>query len=330
MLFACSQLTDLTAFSNRFTSLSNNIGKLSYLKCLLINSNDITSSLPTEIGLLTGLTRLELPNNQFWSSVPSQIGALTLLEIVSCGGNLLNGTVPTSLGRLLAVVNLTLDNNRFEGSFPSVSLLTNLTVLRLNGNRFTHVPSFAVNTRLTEIALHANRLVGYAPNLPQSIVNCTLQGVSDTNCITCPTTTVCSCVGLTCSSGPPHPTTEPVSPLLTPQPMSATIVDNLSTALTTSASVAQATVSGVLVRAVDTQLIAGAAVGGSIGALIVIVAVVAVVAHTCKRRNQQVARDVRLQSEYGVLPTTQVVYDDVGDVRAGRTNESDRGQSSET
>ncbi len=80
--------------------LSSSIGKLTNLRALDLNTNNITGPLPDQIGNLTKLTWLNLSYNSFTGTIPASYSGMRNLEHFNLRGNKLSGTIPASLARI--------------------------------------------------------------------------------------------------------------------------------------------------------------------------------------------------------------------------------------
>jgi internalin A len=145
------------------TTVPPEIGKLTALTTLYINTNQLTS-LPRQIGRLTALTTLSLSENLL-NSLPSEIGQLTALERLYLFANQLT-TVPPEIGQLTALTTLDINTNHLTDLPPEIGHLTALTKLSLSENQLTSLPSeIGRLTLLTELYLVRNRLTCLPPEI---------------------------------------------------------------------------------------------------------------------------------------------------------------------
>ena len=70
---------------------------------IILNSNQLSGSIPPEIGDLTNLTHLYLYYNQLSGSIPPEIGNLASLTYLSLHSNQLNGSIPPEIGDLTSL-----------------------------------------------------------------------------------------------------------------------------------------------------------------------------------------------------------------------------------
>ena len=98
----------------------------------------MSGQIPSELGSLSKLERLWLQSNRLSGLIPSELGSLSSLKYLSLSGNQLTGTIPAELGNLTTLTSLGLSNNQLTGSIPAeLENLTHLTHLYLAGNQFT-------------------------------------------------------------------------------------------------------------------------------------------------------------------------------------------------
>jgi len=133
-----------------------------------LNINDLNGIFPSEIGKLTKLTLLDLDTNDLSGTIPSQIGLLLQLTALVLNDLHLNGNIPSEIG-LLPLDNLNLANNLFTGEIPSqIANLPGITG-HCNvwfGNNLTCDPSYPPGiTRCMGIGGHYD-YAGDAPICP--------------------------------------------------------------------------------------------------------------------------------------------------------------------
>nr|XP_043611568.1 receptor-like protein EIX2 [Erigeron canadensis] len=80
-------------FSGLSGHLPDSIGRLSFLRSLLIKENLISGSIPNSVGQLLSLETLDLRNNQLNGSLPVSLGVLSNLTFLGLSYNLLTGVV---------------------------------------------------------------------------------------------------------------------------------------------------------------------------------------------------------------------------------------------
>jgi hypothetical protein len=85
-----------------------------------VGGTGLKGVIPTELGLMSNLKWLFLNTNQFTSTIPTELGLLSNLELLGFGSNFLNGTIPTELGLLSNLEYMSLNRNRLTGTIPTI------------------------------------------------------------------------------------------------------------------------------------------------------------------------------------------------------------------
>jgi len=154
-------------------SIPPEIGNLTNLTHMLLNSNLLSGSIPPEIGYLSNLSELVLDGNRLTGSIPSEIGNLSNLTQLYLYSNQLTGFIPSEIGNLTKLELLILDYNQLTGPIPpEIGNLANLRTLILNHNQFTgKIPGEIGNLEnLTGLYIHSNQICG---EIPTSLMNLT-------------------------------------------------------------------------------------------------------------------------------------------------------------
>ena len=171
-------------------SLTSELGKLTHLNVLLLNSNQLSGPIPPELGTLDNLESLWLGGNSLSGPIPPELGSLAnlkflafsynqlsgplpleLVNLTNLGslllyGNQLSGSIPPELGQLESLENLWLGSNSLSGPIPpELGNLTNLKDLLLNHNELSgSIPAELGNlTNLERVRMRGNRLIGCVP-----------------------------------------------------------------------------------------------------------------------------------------------------------------------
>ncbi|XP_072959104.1 leucine-rich repeat extensin-like protein 6 [Typha angustifolia] len=129
-----------------------------------LNGADLDGCLPVELGLLTDLSILHLNSNRFVNALPKTISNLTLLHELDVSNNHLTGQFPTAVLALPSLKYLDLRFNHFEGPLPQELFDKDLDALFLNNNRFSScLPTNFGNSPASVVVLANNLLEGDIP-----------------------------------------------------------------------------------------------------------------------------------------------------------------------
>ena len=142
-----SRLQELYVNSNRLTQLPDSIVKLKMLSVLNANSNRITV-LPENIGKLSALKNLHLYSNRI-EKLPESIGNLTGLKTLWLQSNKLT-TIPECIGNLHALVALNLRENQLKQLPATIGQLKALKSLQLSENPLVSIPEALGDLSLLE------------------------------------------------------------------------------------------------------------------------------------------------------------------------------------
>ncbi|CAB9497250.1 Fibronectin leucine rich transmembrane protein [Seminavis robusta] len=168
-LFLLTSLSVLQLHGNRIEQLPQEIDQMTILdSCdnsidgwLSFSSNKL-SSIPSEIGRLTNLRTLTMQDNQISSFPDVNWSHLTNLASIQLSHNLLHSTIPSELGLLQKLVKLDLSNNALIGSIPSELGENEATAYVWNNTLRDYV---AQDARLFQtLILRNNQLSGWLPS----------------------------------------------------------------------------------------------------------------------------------------------------------------------
>lgn len=169
--------------SNNLTdTLPVELGALTHLRELNLQSNNLSGSIPKEIGDIDSLRVLMLNNNQFSGVIPAGIDSLVKLNTLYLDNNSLTRTIPSSLGKLVNLTRLTLHSNNFEGAIPGIlGGCTKLINLNLSKNKLsgTIPESFGNLKSLQNLYLSNNRLAGNIPSYINQMESLRVLNLSD-------------------------------------------------------------------------------------------------------------------------------------------------------
>ncbi|KAL7176492.1 hypothetical protein ACSBR2_029928 [Camellia fascicularis] len=171
-----SKLEGLTlGYNSLHGNIPDEIGKLSNLKFLNLENNQITGSIPSAMFFnMSSLQSIDLTANNFYGEIPSSLYKCRKLQYLSLSFNSLNGSMLREIGNLTMLKELYIGHNDFKGGIPSeVGYLVNLEIFSAGSSSLTGaIPSFIFNmSSLRVIHLTNNRLSGSLPldiqyNLP--------------------------------------------------------------------------------------------------------------------------------------------------------------------
>ncbi|KNA13054.1 hypothetical protein SOVF_120330 [Spinacia oleracea] len=99
-------------------SLSLHVGKLRFLKQLLLQNNSFLGPIPSESGYLHRLQYLFLSDNSFQGEIPSSITGCSSLVVLDVVSNRLEGQIPPGIGSLSKLQILQLSVNNLTGTVP--------------------------------------------------------------------------------------------------------------------------------------------------------------------------------------------------------------------
>ena len=86
---------------------------------VLLGGLNLVGTIPVQVGLLTALSRLELQSNGIAGSIPTSVGRAVSLTYLNIAGNSLVGAVPDAFGALSSLQYLNLGSNSLSGLLPS-------------------------------------------------------------------------------------------------------------------------------------------------------------------------------------------------------------------
>ena len=142
------------------------LGSLTHLLSLRLDTNKLTGEIPAEFGQLSNLKHLWLYENELTGEIPEELGRLSNLLNLYVTSNRLTGEIPVELGSLASLRNLHLDSNQLSGGIPpSRGNLSNLEWLYLGSNQLSgEIPEeLARLSSLQNFYLSYNQLSGEIP-----------------------------------------------------------------------------------------------------------------------------------------------------------------------
>ena len=142
------------------------LGRLARLQVLQIRGDGLSGGIPPELGDLTNLWALELSGKGLSDGIPSELGRLSNLLKLGLHGTGLAGTIPPELGQLTSLREMSLSGSKLHGGIPAqLGDLTNLENLNLAGNQLTGEipPEFGKLSKVWILFLSFNKLTGALP-----------------------------------------------------------------------------------------------------------------------------------------------------------------------
>jgi Leucine-rich repeat (LRR) protein len=110
----------LSAYDNRFTSISVHAGNAPFIARLRIDNNLLSGPFPDVFGTYnSSLVRLYADGNDFTGPVPSWVCSMSKLQELSISSNHLTGTVPECIGYMPSLKTIRLSNNQLDGPVPN-------------------------------------------------------------------------------------------------------------------------------------------------------------------------------------------------------------------
>ncbi|KAK4438677.1 Leucine-rich repeat extensin-like protein 6 [Sesamum alatum] len=132
-----------------------------------LNHADIAGFLPDELGLLSELALLHLNSNRFCGILPPTLSNLSLLFELDISNNRFVGPFPSVVLALPSLYFLDIRFNEFEGQLPPQLFNKKLDAIFLNNNRFTSVIPQNIGPSTASVVVFANNRFGGC--LPPSI-----------------------------------------------------------------------------------------------------------------------------------------------------------------
>jgi Leucine-rich repeat (LRR) protein len=143
------------------TTIPKEIGQLSAMRSLYVQSNQSLTSLPPEIGQCTSLTYIDISGCSL-TALPSEIGNLRHLLTLLASHNALS-SLPQTLWSLTELTRLELDHNSLDAIPSQVSNLQKLKRLWLNNNNLQTLPATLRTCGAMEsVGLDSNKICSVA------------------------------------------------------------------------------------------------------------------------------------------------------------------------
>ncbi|KAG1366500.1 receptor kinase-like protein Xa21 [Cocos nucifera] len=167
-IFNMSLLNTINLFHN---NLSGSLPKnhsffLSQLRLFVVESNQLSGTIPSSLGRCLDLQFLSLSTNHFTGTIPVELTNLQKLIVLYLDHNKLSGTIPDSLNNLTKLTDLDLSANFLNGEIPpGLGGLQSVQWLNLQANSLTGpIPASLLNASMINVmALSSNILTGPVP-----------------------------------------------------------------------------------------------------------------------------------------------------------------------
>ncbi|KAJ4729777.1 Leucine-rich repeat extensin-like protein [Melia azedarach] len=154
-----------------------------------LNHADIAGFLPGELGLLSDLALIHVNSNRFCGIIPQTLSNLTLLYELDLSNNRFVGPFPRVVLSLPMLNYLDLRFNEFEGPLPPELFNKKLDAIFVNDNRLTNMipQNFGANNSATVLVIANNKFGGCLPpsiaNLANSLEELLLINTSLSGCL---------------------------------------------------------------------------------------------------------------------------------------------------
>ena len=158
-LSALSSLQALALDHNQFTGPIPDLSHMDSLGTLDLGGNQLSGRIPETLGDMAHLQGLELNDNRLAGPIPDLSGLTDTLTFLDLSRNRLTGGIPDWLG-MARLTHLNLSGNRLTGGIPDWLGMVRLTHLNLSDNALSgRVPqSLTALTRLRHLRLEGNAL----------------------------------------------------------------------------------------------------------------------------------------------------------------------------
>ena len=137
------------------------------VKKIILNSNNLSGTLPTDLGQLSALTTIACSNdNGLTGEIPDELFQIGSLRQIGIGNCSLIGTIPNTIGNCSYLTELNLPQNNLSGPIPpEIGNLDSLIFLDLHDNQLsgTIPPELGNLDNLLELHLNKNVLIGKLP-----------------------------------------------------------------------------------------------------------------------------------------------------------------------
>ncbi|CAM0146221.1 unnamed protein product [Urochloa decumbens] len=169
------------SFNNLYGVLPTEIGNAKHLTDLHLSSNTLSGEIPSTLENCESLEYLEMEHNTFSGRIPISFGKIRSLLYINLSHNNLTGLIPVSLGSLQLLEHLDLSFNNLEGEVPTEGIFSNVTAVRIDGNKglcggdlekmhLVACPAIPLNPRKHKNYLFKKVMIPIAIILPLAII----------------------------------------------------------------------------------------------------------------------------------------------------------------
>ncbi|KAJ4849343.1 hypothetical protein Tsubulata_010254 [Turnera subulata] len=159
--------------------LAPELGRITYLRELILRGNKLIGIIPKEVGMLKNLMVLDLGANQLTGPIPPELGNLSNILKINLQSNGLTGSVPSEFGNLRNLQELRLDRNKLQGSVPATSKTDFPSSVRGMYASRTNLTGLCKASQLRTADFSFNFFTGSIPKCLQYLPRTSFQG----NCL---------------------------------------------------------------------------------------------------------------------------------------------------
>ncbi|KAG8384217.1 hypothetical protein BUALT_Bualt04G0095000 [Buddleja alternifolia] len=167
LLTNLTELTQLILALNPFrpSPIPANIGRLTKLESLVLQSTNLNGEIPESIANLVSIKTLDLSNNNLSGKIPIAITKLKNVEQIQLYHNQISGEIPDTFSNLTSLIWFDASQNLLTGKIPETLAGLPLGSLHLTDNFLEgEIPDIlALNRVLYDLKLFNNNLSGVLP-----------------------------------------------------------------------------------------------------------------------------------------------------------------------
>nr|GMD91464.1 pollen-specific leucine-rich repeat extensin-like protein 3 [Ipomoea batatas] len=156
---------EVCKYNGVFCSPALDDPKVTVVSGVDLNHADIAGFLPAELGLMTDLALLHLNSNRFCGIIPKSFSKLTLLHELDVSNNRFVGKFPEVVIQMQSLRYLDLRYNNFEGKLSEELFHKEMDGIFLNNNRFSStIPESIGNSSASVVVFANNNFKGCIPS----------------------------------------------------------------------------------------------------------------------------------------------------------------------